>query len=40
LGAGNQSKGIVYNVHHPKFNIDENAIEQGIGMMAWLAISI
>jgi len=27
-------------VHHPKFNIDENAIEQGIGMMAWLAISI
>ncbi len=40
LGAGNQSKGIVYNVHHPRFNIDENAIEQGIGMMAWLAISI
>ena len=30
-------KGIVHNVHTPKFNIDERAIEIGMGMMAWLA---
>jgi len=40
LGAGNKSKGITANVHTPVFNIDENAIEQGIGMMAWLGSSI
>lgn len=40
LGAGNRSKGITANVHTPVFNIDENAIEQGIGMMAWLGSSI
>ena len=40
LGAGNKSKGITSNVHTPTFNIDESAIEQGMGMMAWLAIMI
>jgi hippurate hydrolase len=40
LGAGNKSKGITSNVHTPTFNIDESAIEQGMGMMAWLAITI
>ncbi len=39
LGAGNKEKNIVSNVHTPTFNIDESAIENGIGMMAWLAIS-
>ncbi len=39
LGAGNASKGITSNVHTPTFNIDESAIEKGIGMMAWLAVS-
>ena len=38
LGAGNKSKGITSGVHTPTFNIDEAAIEQGIGMMAWLAV--
>lgn len=38
LGAGNQSKGITSNVHTPTFNIDESAIEHGMGMMAWLAV--
>ena len=38
LGAGNKSKGITSNVHTPTFNIDEAAIEQGMGMMAWLAV--
>lgn len=36
LGAGNQAKGINSGVHTPTFNIDENAMEIGIGMMAWL----
>jgi amidohydrolase len=36
LGVGNIEKGIVSNVHTPTFNIDENAIEMGMGMMAWL----
>jgi hippurate hydrolase len=40
LGVKNESKGIIHNVHTPKFNIDENAIEYGIGMMAWLGSSI
>lgn len=38
LGAGNKSKGITSNVHTPTFNIDEAAIEHGMGMMAWLAV--
>lgn len=36
LGTGNKEKGIHAGVHTPHFNIDENAIEIGIGMMAWL----
>lgn len=36
LGVRNEEAGIVHNVHTPLFNIDENAIEIGMGMMAWL----
>lgn len=36
LGVRNEEKGIVHNVHTPKFDIDERAIETGMGMMAWL----
>lgn len=36
LGTMNAAKGITAGVHTPVFNIDENAIEIGIGMMAWL----
>lgn len=39
LGVRNTEKGIVHNVHTPKFNIDERAIETGMGMMAWLGVS-
>jgi len=39
LGVGNVEKNIVSNVHTPTFDIDESAIEQGVGMMAWLATS-
>jgi hippurate hydrolase len=36
LGTGNIDKGIISGVHTPTFNIDENAIPIGMGMMAWL----
>ena len=39
LGAGNKAKGITSGVHTPTFNIDEAAIEKGMGMMAWMAVS-
>ena len=40
LGAGNKSKNITASVHTPIFNIDEKAIEIGMGIMAWLGSSI
>ncbi len=40
LGVRNEAKGIIHGVHTPKFNIDESAIEIGIGMMAWLGVNI
>ncbi len=40
LGVRNEAKGIIYNVHTPKFNIDESAIEIGVGMMAWLGATV
>jgi len=39
IGAGNKEKGITSGVHTPTFNIDEGAIEIGMGMMAWLGVS-
>ncbi|MBS4044387.1 MAG: amidohydrolase [Chitinophagaceae bacterium] len=38
LGVRNESLGIMHNVHTPQFNIDENAIEIGMGIMSWLAL--
>jgi hippurate hydrolase len=40
LGVMNIEKGIISGVHTPTFNIDENAIEIGAGLMAWLGSSI
>lgn len=37
LGVRNEEQGIVYGVHHPKFNIDENALETGVQMMSLAA---
>jgi metal-dependent amidase/aminoacylase/carboxypeptidase family protein len=39
LGTGNESKGTTLGVHTPKFNVDEDALEIGTGLMAWIAIS-
>lgn len=36
LGVMNNEKGINSGVHTPTFNIDEDAIETGMAMMAWL----
>lgn len=40
LGVGNIKKNIVSGVHTPTFNIDEEAIRHGMGIMAWLAVSV
>ncbi|MFN8291113.1 MAG: M20 family metallopeptidase [Chitinophagaceae bacterium] len=40
LGTMNAAKGITSGVHTPTFNIDEGAIEVGMGMMAWLGSSV
>jgi hippurate hydrolase len=40
LGVMNIEKGITSGVHTPTFNIDESAIEIGMGMMAWLGSSV
>jgi len=39
LGTGNKAKGIGSGVHTPTFNIDESAIEIGMGVMAYLGVS-
>ena len=38
LGTRNDSKGITSYVHTPTFDIDEDALKLGPGLMAWLAI--
>jgi hippurate hydrolase len=40
LGVMNKEKGITSGVHTPTFNIDESAIETGMGVMAWLGGSV
>ena len=39
LGTGNAKKGITSPLHSTTFNIDEEALKTGMGMMAWLAVS-
>lgn len=40
LGVMNKAKSITSGVHTPTFNIDEDAIEKGIGIMAWLGANL
>ncbi|QNA45324.1 M20 metallopeptidase family protein [Lacibacter sediminis] len=40
LGVMNKEKGISSGVHTPTFNIDEDAIETGMAMMAWLGSTV
>ena len=38
LGTGNIAKGITSPVHTDTFNVDEDALRIGMGLMSWLAI--
>jgi len=38
LGTRNESRGIVSSVHTPTFDIDEQVLEIGAGLMSWLAV--
>ncbi len=38
LGTRNEAKGIIHGLHTPRFNIDEEALRQSTGLMAWMAI--
>ena len=38
LGTGNVAKGITSPVHTTTFDIDEKALEIGMGLMSWLAV--
>ncbi|HLP36487.1 M20 family metallopeptidase [Lacibacter sp.] len=40
LGVMNKDKGISSGVHTPTFNVDEDAIETGMAMMAWLGSTV
>jgi metal-dependent amidase/aminoacylase/carboxypeptidase family protein len=37
LGVRNESRGIVHGVHHPRFDIDENALLTGVKLMCHAA---
>ena len=38
LGTGNKTKGIVSPVHTDTFDVDENCLKVGMGLMSWLTI--
>jgi amidohydrolase len=38
LGTGNAAKGTTYSVHHPNFDVDEDALKISTGLMAYLAL--
>lgn len=39
LGVADESRGIVHNLHTPKFDVDEKCLETGAGFMAYLALA-
>jgi metal-dependent amidase/aminoacylase/carboxypeptidase family protein len=38
LGVRNEARGIISGVHTPTFDVDEDALETGSALMAWLAV--
>ena len=38
LGVRNEERGIVHAVHTPRFNLDEDALAVGAGLLAWIAV--
>ena len=39
LGTGNIAKGITSPIHTPTFDVDENCLKIGAGLMAWIAMN-
>lgn len=39
LGTRNEARGITSSVHTPTFDIEEDALQIGAGLMAWLAVN-
>lgn len=39
LGTGNIAKGITSPIHTPTFDVDENCLKIGSGLMAWMAVN-
>ena len=39
LGTGNIAKGITSPIHTPTFDVDENCLKIGSGLMAWIAVN-
>lgn len=39
LGSRNESKGITSNLHTSTFDVDENCLINGMGLMAWIALN-
>jgi N-acetylcysteine deacetylase len=40
LGSRNEEKGIIYDLHHPKFMVDEEAIKVGVKWMVQAAFQL
>lgn len=40
IGSGNEQKGIVYPHHHPKFDLDEEALKDGLKFHVMMALSL
>jgi amidohydrolase len=40
LGARNEAKGMTYSNHHPRFDIDEDALENGVKMFVHAAFGL
>ncbi|MCX6279137.1 MAG: M20 family metallopeptidase [Bacteroidetes bacterium] len=40
LGIANEAKGIASNLHTSTFDVDENCLKTGMGLMAWLAFRL
>lgn len=38
LGTRNEDKGIIHGLHTPRFNIDEEVLNNSTGLMAWIAL--
>jgi metal-dependent amidase/aminoacylase/carboxypeptidase family protein len=39
LGTRNEERGIISSVHTPTFDVDEQALEIGSGLMTWLTLA-